>query len=146
MVSRQEVREKSKQVQQRASQARNKSGELRSVADSALYASHQLFVPAEPKTHQQVASDEQIALEAWSTAAIVRALKTDVNVGLTMATIASQARDEAKRRRNQDNARIAYDTVTRRAQTLFLIKADEAYIDTQLAALRSALESLGEVF
>ncbi len=146
MVSRQEVREKSKQVQQHASQARNKSGELRSVAASALYASHQLFAPAEPKTHQQVASNEQMELEAWSTEAIVRALKTDVNVGLTMATIASQARDEAKRRRTQDNARLAYDTVVRKVQTLFLSKDDQAYLDTRLAELRFALESLGETF
>ncbi len=146
MVSRRQVRKQNKQLQQRASQARDKSVELRSVAASALEASQQLPVPAEPKPQQQVASNEPRVLEAWSTAAIVSALKTDVNVGLTMATIASETHYEAKRRRNQGNARLAYDTVARKVQTLFLSRADQAYFDTQLAELRSALESLGERF
>ncbi len=146
MVARRQVREKNQQLRQRASQACGKSVELRSKATSALYASQQLLGPVEPKTHQQVASDQPRVLDSWSTAAIVSALKTDVKVGLTMATIACQAQHEAKRRRNQDNARLAYDTVAGKVQTLFLSQADQTYFDTRLAELRSALESLGETF
>ncbi len=74
---------------------------------------------------------------------IVKALKTDLKVGLTFAVVALRS-DTPERRRNRRNARVAYDTVLRFAKRVPLSPADKAEIESRAAKLRAALKQLGE--
>ncbi len=73
---------------------------------------------------------------------VVKSLKIDLKVGLTFATIAMQRPSE--RKRNQQNARIAYDTVMHHVERMHFSSADEAEIQARAAKLRAALQQLGE--
>jgi hypothetical protein len=76
------------------------------------------------------------------------ALRTDAKVGLTFATVASEAADEGseKRTRNRANARKAYDTVLRLSKKTRLGEADRQQLAEGLGRLKRVLEALGESF
>ena len=74
-------------------------------------------------------------------------LKTDLETGLTFASIAVNAGDDlAKKRRNQANARKAYDTVLAWSRRIVLTKTDAHQIEEKLGKLQAILRSLGEEF
>lgn len=75
---------------------------------------------------------------------MVRAIKTDLKVGLTFAGIALHTRDDPKRQRNRNKARTAYDTVRRFCRILHLSADDRVEIEVREAELRAALQQLGE--
>ncbi len=78
-------------------------------------------------------------------AAGVRLLKTELKVALTRTQIASRAEENTeRRRRNQANARTAYDRVVVLRRWLDDKGANE--LNEKLAELRSRLEQLGERF
>ncbi len=87
-------------------------------------------------------ADELCALRSESK--IVKALKTDLKVGLTFAAIALQRSDDLERQRNRRNARVAYETVLRFAKRVPLAPSDKAEIESRAAELRAALLQLGE--
>ena len=74
-------------------------------------------------------------------------LITDLGVAMTFTRIASGAgEDSAKRIRNQASARRAYDQVSRISYHATLTDNERHNVDDKLVELRSALETLGEVF
>lgn len=74
-------------------------------------------------------------------------LMSDLNLAMTLTRIATDAaKNSAKRKRNQANARHAYDAVFRISRQALLTDGERQNIDARLAKLRSALEQLGEVF
>ena len=77
----------------------------------------------------------------------VEFLKTDVDTGLTFASIALDAgNDLAKKERNRANARKAYDTVVAWSRRLALAESDAHQLEDKLAKLKTALCNLGEEF
>jgi hypothetical protein len=77
----------------------------------------------------------------------VEALRTDVKVGLTFVTVATEAAEGSeKRSRNQANARDAYDTVLRLSKKTRFNEAEMGELKENLGRLKSALEALGEYF
>jgi hypothetical protein len=76
----------------------------------------------------------------------VNFIKTDLDVALTFAQIASQTGDRDKAVRNQRNARKAYDTLVRYMDSASLDRSDLDAITRKLALLKSALLGLGERF
>jgi hypothetical protein len=73
------------------------------------------------------------------------ALKLDTKVGMTFATLASEAAEGSeKRTRNQNNARAAYQTVLRLSKKLKLTSEQRQDLAGRLSTLKSALEALGE--
>lgn len=73
-------------------------------------------------------------------------LKTDLDTGLTFADIASNAGDNSeKKRRNQNNARQAYDTVLRLLKHVVLNDTEGREIYDRLSRLKIALQALGEM-
>ena len=86
-------------------------------------------------------------LLALSNRNLFEAVKTDAKVGLTFATVASDAAaGSEKRTRNQANARKAYDTVLRLRNGLRVAEAEMQELAVGLSELKSALEGLGELF
>lgn len=76
-----------------------------------------------------------------------RFLISDLGVAMTLIRIATDAaKDSEKRKRNQANARHAYDDVSRISRDLSLTDDERNDVDGRLAKLKSALEQLGEVF
>mgnify|MGYP006951350853 CR=1 FL=1 len=74
-------------------------------------------------------------------------LVTDLDLAMTLTRIAADAADDpGKRKRNQANARRAYDSVSRISHHALLNEEEKGEVNGKLAELRSALEQLGEVF
>ena len=74
-------------------------------------------------------------------------LITDLGLAMTLTRIASGAgEDSEKRIRNQASARRAYDQVSRISHHATLTVNERQNVDAKLVKLRSALETLGEVF
>jgi hypothetical protein len=73
-------------------------------------------------------------------------LKTDLETGLTFATIAKDTSDPAKRARNRKNARKAYDVVVCHLEQVELKPSDARTISQLLQKLKSDLTALGEAF
>ena len=73
-------------------------------------------------------------------------LKVDLETALTFAGIALQADSEAKRTRNRQSARKAYDTVTKLLHNVEPDEGDAEELRSNLQRLKSELEMLGEVF
>ena len=74
-------------------------------------------------------------------------LISDLKLAMTLTRIATDAaKNSAKRKRNQANARHAYDAVSRISRQALLTDGERHDVDGRLAKLRSALEQLGEVF
>lgn len=73
-------------------------------------------------------------------------LKIDVTTALTFAGIAQQTDDPVKKRRNQRAARKAYDTVRHLAEKVDLSPDDAEILASNLARLKSELQTLGETF
>lgn len=74
-------------------------------------------------------------------------LVTDLDLAITMAHIASQSgQDPEKRNRNRDNARRAFDSVSRLTQKAVLDEGEREQVNEKLAKLKSALKQLGESF
>jgi hypothetical protein len=71
-------------------------------------------------------------------------LRTELFAGITRANIARNTPDESKKERNRREARKAYDTVLRFLPQMYLSEKEKEQIDSKLAALKSALRSLGE--
>jgi hypothetical protein len=74
-------------------------------------------------------------------------LKIDLDTALTFTEIAAEAGDNGeKRRRNQNNARRAYDNALRLLGRTTPDKAEERAIHDKLHRLKLALQASGEVF
>jgi len=73
-------------------------------------------------------------------------LYTESEVGLTFAHIARYTSDRAKRRRNAQFARKAYDTAGRLRNHVQMNAMEDARLTRNLLRLREALELLGEAF
>lgn len=77
----------------------------------------------------------------------VQVLKTDLETALTFVRIAREAGEDAeKKRRNQANARKAYDSVLHYEKRLDLSADERRELAEKLKRLKSALIDLGEVF
>ncbi len=72
-------------------------------------------------------------------------LHTELDTGLTFAQIALHSHFAETKRRNQANARKAYDTFLRWRGTP-MSRAEVAEIEEKLSRLESALKALGEQF
>lgn len=74
-------------------------------------------------------------------------LISDLELGLTLAQIAmGSGSNTDKRKRNQHNARRAYDTILKLAERVVLTGIQRSELNNVAARLKSRLESLGEVF
>ena len=74
-------------------------------------------------------------------------LISDLEIALTMTFLALNSQpDSDKRRRNQYNARRAYDEVVRLSEKMNLRASERDQISGKLAGLKSALQGLGESF
>jgi acetylornithine/succinyldiaminopimelate/putrescine aminotransferase len=71
-------------------------------------------------------------------------LRSELLTGLTLSKLALDATHSDKADRNRVNAPKAYDTLMRFAPRVSLSKDEAEEIKTKLAALRAALEELGE--
>ncbi len=77
----------------------------------------------------------------------IRALKVDLETGLTLAAIALQApAGSEKRLRNRRHARKAYDAVTHFSERFTPTETEAQEIKSKLKQLRSVLQGLGESF
>ena len=75
------------------------------------------------------------------------ALMIDSRVGLTFATLASEAASGSEKRiRNQANARRAYDAVLRASDDTSFTESQTQELAGKMKVLKSALEALGEGF
>lgn len=73
-------------------------------------------------------------------------LFADLETGLAFCEIAASAdRDKKTRQRNRGNARKAYDTVLKLSEKLALTSQEKIVFDEKVAALKRALQTLGEV-
>ncbi len=70
----------------------------------------------------------------------------ELELGRTFARIALKSREPGKRKRNQENARKAYDAVCAWRKSIHLAEAERAEVDRSLQRLQSDLEELGESF
>ena len=73
-------------------------------------------------------------------------LKVDLATALTFVATARHADDPGKKRRNQQFARKAYETVLKMAKRVHLSSDDRGELQRGLRRLRSELIELGEVF
>ena len=74
-------------------------------------------------------------------------LISDLELGLTLAQIAmGSGSNTDKIKRNQHNARRAYDTILKLAERVVLTGIQRSELNNVAARLKSRLESLGEVF
>ena len=73
-------------------------------------------------------------------------LKVDLQTALTFAGIALETNNATKKKRNQESARKAYDTVLRLLPNVELDEGDAQSVRTNLQRLKSELQLLGEVF
>ena len=72
-------------------------------------------------------------------------LRTELETGLTFASIAEQASDEGKINRNRDNARKAYLSARRFISCILLSERDSAELHKMLKELEDRLHSLEKV-
>ena len=73
-------------------------------------------------------------------------LFADLETGLAFCEIAAIVdRDKKTRQRNRGNARKAYDTVLKLSENLALTSQEKIAFDAKAAALKRALQALGEV-
>lgn len=73
-------------------------------------------------------------------------LKVDLETALTFSGIALQADNDVKKKRNQQSARKAYDTVLTLLRRVEPDERDAQELRANLQRLKSELETLGEVF
>ena len=73
-------------------------------------------------------------------------LKLDVKTALIFTGIALQTDDSVKRRRNQQSARKAYDSVLKLAKKVQLTDEEIQTLSRTLERLKFELQTLGEVF
>ena len=73
-------------------------------------------------------------------------LKVDLETALTFTGIALQTENDVKKKRNQQSARKAYDTILKFLNHVDLEERDAQGLHTNLERLRSELRMLGEVF
>ena len=81
---------------------------------------------------------------AMTDAAKIQFLNTETDTGLTLARIASQAKDATKKRRNQQNARRAFDTVLDHLESVAHLGDKLDSIQEKMKKLKQMLVSLGE--
>jgi hypothetical protein len=94
----------------------------------------------------QPTRDELLAMKRDFIRAGTQFLKVDLATGLTCANAALSSRDGESRRRNQNSARKAYDTVVRMLKRICVSDADAQHLQDNLQQLRTHLIQLGEVF
>ncbi len=70
----------------------------------------------------------------------------DLDVANTLLDIAEGTRNEETARRNQNNARKAYDTLLRLLPKLRPNKQERQELDRKLSLLRDRLQTVGEQF
>ena len=75
----------------------------------------------------------------------VEFLRTEAETASVLAKIASDARDEEKKRRNIRNARVAYQTLLHFANQLVLTADERDEMRKKLVELRRQLVDLGEI-
>jgi uncharacterized lipoprotein YehR (DUF1307 family) len=73
-------------------------------------------------------------------------LKLDVETALTFTSIALQTKDAARKQRNRQSARRAYDTVMRFLERVSLSDQEAEGLAVKLDRLKADLKTLGEVF
>ena len=73
-------------------------------------------------------------------------LKVDLDLALTFTGIALETDNAAKKKRNQQSARKAYDTVLKLLKNVDLDEQYAQVLHTNLDRLKSELQVLGEVF
>lgn len=73
-------------------------------------------------------------------------LKVDLETALTFTGIALQADNDAKKKRNQQSARKAYDTILKLLRNVEPEEGDAQVLRSNLERLKSELQRLGEVF
>jgi len=73
-------------------------------------------------------------------------LQTELRMALTFADVASRTSVAARSERSRKEARKAYDTVLRMMNRVKLLPAETAELEERLAALKSELRRLGEIF
>ena len=74
-------------------------------------------------------------------------LCADLDTALTFTEIAaSEDRDAESRQRNRENAHKAYDAMLNLSARIALKPEEKVAVDGKLAALKHALEALGDVF
>ena len=73
-------------------------------------------------------------------------IKTDLDAARTFAQIARDSSDPEKASRNRRNARKGYDTVNHLLSTADVQPGERQTLETEIAALKSALTQLGETF
>ena len=73
-------------------------------------------------------------------------LFADLETGFAFCEIAASAgRDKKTRKRNRGNGRKAYDTVLKLSRKFALTSKEKIVFDEKVAALKRALQALGEV-
>ncbi len=78
-------------------------------------------------------------------AARVQAIMADLAAGFTFAQLAKEAAaNSPKRQRNRNNARKAYESVTKFSKKTTLTPAEEKALNDGLTRLKSVLEQLGD--
>ena len=73
-------------------------------------------------------------------------LKVDLETALTFSGIALQTDNDIKKKRNQQSARKAYETIRKLMNNVDLDERDAHMLHTNLDRLKSELQRLGEVF
>ena len=71
-------------------------------------------------------------------------LRTEVETALLFASLAFQARDSEKRRRNLQNARKGYDTLRQLVRKLVLTPDERTEMRLKISEVRRQLITLGE--
>ena len=71
---------------------------------------------------------------------------TDLDVGLTFMDVADTTHNAQTARRNDSNARTAYDTVVRLLEKLSPSDAERRVIEAKLAILKNRLQAVGQTF
>ena len=71
-------------------------------------------------------------------------LLTDLDTGATFCEVAQSSNDPEKRKRNQGNARKAYDTVLKFQDGVVFDSESKAELELKLSRLKFLLKQLGE--
>lgn len=111
--------------------------ELRFIANRATHPHHPITVPRKIKHDVRT-------LARQTTAAGTQFLRTELHAGLSFSKIALGSEDESKIERNRGNARKAYDALLHFIPDAILSSEESKEINSQLAALKSDLQQLGE--
>ena len=83
-------------------------------------------------------------MDRHENAGFVDFLEAEVKTGLTFSSIAATSSDEEKMRRNQANARKAYDSILHFIEKAQLTSDEITELKPKIAQLQRELQALGE--